>query len=144
MARHLIPLALLLSWFAVGCGSDDPGYMPKKDDVLFAEIASIKGVTEVNVHGNESAGVGGSRPAYNGQVVVDASADPLLVLDQVLAILWQGMPGADLSGVDVRQVDAFYGTEAVRLGDNRLKERYGPQPGTGVPPTDKPALELPE
>lgn len=138
---RLLLLALATVLLLASCG-DDPGYEPKPSKALFSEIGALEGVTQVDVGAYESAGLGGSRPAYRGQVRIDDQHDPATILDQVLAILWQGMPDADLSNVKIRQGDTFYDTSSVALGDARRKERYGPQPGPGVPPKDKPALEL--
>lgn len=135
-------LAIVLLLLSPACTThDEAGYAPMKTDRLLAQIAALPHVTSVDIGAYESAGIGGSQPAYRGQVQVDATADPLLVLDQVLAILWQGMAGAD-PDVVVHQGDALYDASSVGLGPRRLEERYGAQPGTGVPPTDKPALQL--
>lgn len=146
MTRRLLPLLLALTCVLGGCGDGgngdgDASYTPKKSSQLYAEIAAIDGVTSVDIGEYESAGLGGSRPAYRGQVRVTDAADPLQVLDQVLAILWQGLPGASLRDVVVHQGDTgFYDAPYAGLGDALLKERYGPQPGTGKPPADQPPL----
>jgi hypothetical protein len=141
--RRLVPLLLVLTCVLAGCGEgDSSSYTPKESTVLFAEIAAIDGVTSVDVGEFESAGLGGSRPAYRGTVRVDDSAEPLQVLDQVLAILRQGLPGASLRDVVVHQgATGFYDAAYVGLGDALLGERYGPQPGTGTPPEDQPPLK---
>lgn len=144
MTWRLVPLLLVLACALTGCGGEErpPSSTTKESSVLFAEIAALEGVTSVDVEAYESAGLGGSRPAYRGTVEVDDTVDPLKVLDQVLAILWQGMPGASLRDVVVHQgEDGFYDAPYVGLGDALLAERYGPQPGTGTPPVDQPPLE---
>ena len=143
MTRRLLPLLLVVVCLLAGCGEEQrpSSSTPKESAVLFAEITALDGVTSVDVEEYESAGLGGSRPAYRGTVEVDDSADPLQVLDQVLAILWQGIPGASLRDVVVHQGTAgFYDAAYVGLGDALLEERYGPQPGTGTPPADQPPL----
>jgi hypothetical protein len=147
MAKRLTPVVLLAACLLGGCGGagggdDDPDYTPKSAEAMYAEIGDLDGVTRVDVTEYESAGVG-TGPRYNGQVRIDGTADPALVLDQVFAILWQGMPEPQMN-VRVRQGDTFYGIDSVGLDTTSLSERYGEQPGTGVPPTDQPPLELQE
>lgn len=127
----------------MGCGGvEKSGYEPVPDGDLFAQVAQVPGVTQVHLTGydGEPQGTG-----YNGQIVIDGSADPVAVLDRVLAILWQGMPDANYDSVRVLKDTSP--TRASDVGLTRhaeFEERYGPQPGTGVPPSDKPALVVVE
>lgn len=144
MKRMGVLVATALLTLMTACSQkEEPAYDVMETNELIAQIEALPGVTRVDINGNDSAGVGGSQPAYHGQVRIQETADPLEVLDHVLAILWQGMEGAALD-VAVRQGDTFYDTRSVHLGANRLEERYGDQPGSGVPPTDEPPLELAE
>jgi hypothetical protein len=140
MTKRLVPLLVALTCLLGGCGKDDADYTPKEAATLFAEIAAMPGVTEVHLEEYGPSGIGEHRSAYQGYVQVDDAADPLQVLDRVLAILWQGIPGADLSSVRVHQGDALYDAAYVGLGDPLLTKRYGSQPGTGEPPADQPPL----
>ena len=137
--RTKIALTGLLLLVLTACGG--PAYKPLPDATLYSDIEAIPGVTKqkINSHDSMSQGTG-----YGGQILIDTTADPVDVLDGTLAILWQGMPDASYIGVRVIQKDG----EVTRSSDVGLtspddfEARYGPQPGTGEPPADKPPLKL--
>ena len=112
-------------------GSREGERVPVPDDVLIEAIEGIPGVTESNVR-YEDTFLNGS--AYSGRILVEASADPLCVLDKAYALLWQGR---DTSvSVSVLQDGVF--TTETDLGVNgnqamgEMEERYGRRPKDGV------------
>lgn len=82
---------------------------------------------------------------YSGYITLADEADPAAVIDATLAILWQGLPDAEYGLVQwIRDGEGYRETDVGLTTREDLQGRYGPQPGTGVPPTDQPALELRE
>lgn len=134
-----IALAGLLLLALTACG--EPAYDPLPEARLYSDIEALPGVTSQRIDSFDSGSEG---TGYDGTIRVDNQADPLAVLDQALAILWQGLPRASFHSFGVLGED---GTE-VRPSDvgltspDEFEARYGPQPGTGEPPTDKPSLKL--
>ena len=124
-----------------GCGGSDepkgPGYTPIPDKELFAQIAAIPGVTKVEI---EYVDTFENPNDYIGAVDVRTDADPVGALDQALAILRQGRWQASMQVV-VLQGGRQTSTSSLGLNaptDRRLTERYGPQPGNGMPPESLP------
>jgi hypothetical protein len=134
--RRLL-LVLILTGLT-GCSLDNlptprATYRPVIDAALYARIGQVPGVTDVRVRWTN----GFDFPnGYRGIIAVRRGGDAADVLDRVLAILRQGRAGAALDGIKV----AATGTVGVFAEDFGLvtqadfTARYGPQPGTGVPP----------
>ena len=117
-------------------GSRESERVPVPDEVLIEAIEDIPGVTEVDVSYEESFTNGRT---YGGSVEVNDTADPVCVLDNVRAILWQGREAWVIVSV-VR--DGVY-THRSALGDygrpdetqashDEMEERYGRRPKDGV------------
>lgn len=108
-------------------------YAPISDAALYRQIAAIPGVTAVDLHWTN----GFDNPnGYSGDVYARKASDGLSTLDRVLAILRQGHPGASLAGVQVA-VQGEFTVSPPDVGlwsESDYQGRYGPQPGTGVPP----------
>lgn len=119
------------------CGGSEapnrPKYTPITDEELFAQIATIPEVSEVDIDYQDTFENG---KGYVGEITVDAVADVPAVLDHAVAILRQGRWQVDISVVavqDRRQVS----TDVLGLEspiEPYLTERYGLQPGNGLPP----------
>lgn len=131
-------LAGLLLLALTACGG--PGYDPLPESTLYAEIEAIPGVTKQKINSYDSMTQG---TGYGGQIYIDNQADHIAVLDQALAILWQGLPEAnpDVSIIDEDGTRVDPSDVGLIVPDD-FEARYGPQPGTGEPPTDKPSLKL--
>ena len=143
MMHTISRIAALVVFCAViaGCGGseapDGPDYAPIPDKQLFAQIAAIPGVTTVDLSYRDEFG---NSNDYVGEIGVDPSADAAMVLDHGLAILRQGRWRASMS-VFVVQNARRISTNVLEMNaptDRRLTERYGPQPGNGLPPTAAP------
>ena len=109
-----------------------PDYEPVPDRELFAQVARIPGVVEVDLEFQDTFTSG---RGYVGTVSAGPDVDPSVVLDQTLAVLRQGRYRAGIN-VEVRQ--GGRATTLVDLGvtptERGLVKRYGPQPGDGSPP----------
>lgn len=121
----LLAVVMMLG-LLVGCGSPGPQRSVVPDDVLFAEIARLPGVIEADVFYDTEFSRG---KVYAGRVTVEDEADPLCVLDRMVAILWQGRSIA--VSVVVAQGDESY--RAMDLDPETpiqvwKPERYGPRP----------------
>lgn len=129
---------------APSAGSAQPSYAPLPDDQLFAAIRALPSVTssEVSFTDNITHGI-----QYRGTIYVDGSVDPVRVLDQANAILWQGRPAR--LAIEVVSGTRTSGSLAVTqrsLGldligsqaEAAYEKRYGPRPGTGQPPATSP------
>jgi len=122
----------------MGCSLANPPtpratYRPISDEILRARIAALAGVTRVELRWSNGFDNANS---YGGVVEVGRDVEPIAVLDRVLAILRLGRPGADLGGVRVARPSAL-DVSATLVGlwsQADYTARYGPQPGTGVPP----------
>jgi len=129
---------LLVALTACGPEEDSVDYTPVPDEDLFAQIADLGSVDEVDLAYVDRFGQSNS---YGGDVHVDGSRPAEEVLDEVLAILWQGRPDANLSSVSI-SVPPGSGQSSLlpaQVGLDRqsaLVARYGEQPGTGSPPPD--------
>ena len=135
-ASHIAALVVFCAVLA-GCGGseapDRPDYTPISDKELFAQIATIPGVTKVEI---EYVDTFENPNDYIGAVDVGADGDAVETLDNALAILRQGRWQAAI-GVVVLQDGHQTSTSMLGLNaptDRRLTERYGPQPGNGLPP----------
>lgn len=124
-----------------GCGGSDepkgPGYTPIPDKRLFAQIAAIPGVRGVAIKHLDTFD---NPNDYVGDVEVNPSADAAAILDQALAILRQGRWRAGM-GISAVQDTRVVSTDVLGIKsptDEFLAERYGPQPGNGLPPTAAP------
>lgn len=136
--RRLLPVLALLSCVVCGCSSSPKAvkapYTPIPDSVLFARIATLPGVvrsdlTWVNRFGDSNS--------YGGQVRVRAGVDGVHILDSILAILRQGRAGAFYGAVEILEPRQFAitPTDFGLWSQADYTARYGPQPGTGVPPS---------
>ena len=135
-ARGLVALVGLAT--LTGCafpdgsdGSREGERVPVPDAVLFDAVSELPGVAESGVQYEDTL-PNGSR--YSGHVEAEASADPLCVLDQVYALLWQGRDAT--VSVSVVQ-DGVITTESdLGVSGNQfmgeLEDRYGRRPKDGV------------
>lgn len=131
----LFALAMML----MGCGG--AGYTPKPDAELFKAIRELPGVARTDMLDSTTGFQEGT--GYSGYILLEHGADTAALIDATLAILWQGRRNAGYGLIKWNQDGKGYRDTDVGLGTQKdLEERYGPQPGTGVPPTDKPALTL--
>ena len=120
-----------------GKGRDVPAYEAVPDNEIFAAVSELPGVTGHTL--SFDADSFGRANNYSGTVTAERGTDGRVLLDQVLALLWQGHLGASY-GIAV-EVDGAPLVTPRRIGlelRSDWPDRYGPQPGTGVPPTDKP------
>lgn len=135
MHRALMILALFL---LAGCSLNNmptprATYSPVSDVSLYRRVANIPGVTGVELRWTN----GFDNPnGYGGTVYAGRDSDDVAILDQVLAILRQGRPGADLDAIEVWRMGSYpvFPSEFGLKGQADYTARYGPQPGTGVPP----------
>jgi len=135
MPKILLALALVV---LSGCSLSNlptprATYRPVPDPALCARIAAIPGVTGVDLRWSN----GFDNPnGYRGSIHIKAHTDAVQVLDRALAILRQGHPAADLGGLEVAP-DGSFATSPLDVGlmtQADYTARYGPQPGTGIPP----------
>ena len=124
-----------------GCGIGPSGKSrgPVPDDVLFEQVAGLPGVAAADLRWELNFG---NTPAYAGTVTAERGADPLCVLDETLAVLYQGRQDTSLRAVQVEQ-----GGTTVRaadlVGEARLGERYGPRPTEPQPTATRRACTPP-
>lgn len=138
LAAFLLAATLVFA----ACGSpgkdpDVPAYEAVPDSEIFAAVSELPGVTGHTL--SFDADSFGRANNYSGTVTAERGTDGRALLDQVLALLWQGHLGASY-GVAV-EVDGDPLVTPRRIGlelRSDWPDRYGAQPGTGVPPTDKP------
>ncbi len=140
MLGVVVVLMMVAALGACDGGGEDPpppGYTPIPDKDLFAQVAALPGVTKSDISYSESVGTPND---YIGRVEVESAVDALAILDQVLAILRQGEPGAAITVVAVQDGVQISPRELGLLSttDEDLTERYGPQPGDGKPPASTP------
>lgn len=130
-----------------GCASSDHSrphptvsYTPVPDAELYRRIAALPHVTDVKI-GYSDDFPNGSR--YRGAVYTDGQENPYLIRDQANAILRQGVLRAHISidvyfpGPDSRPELAPGGRFFSQV-ESDLEQRYGPQPGSGIPPASPP------
>ena len=143
MIRTIARIAVLVTFCVAlaGCGGSDepkgPGYAPIPDKQLFAQIAAIPGVTTVGLSYRDEFG---NSNDYVGEIGVDPAANAATVLDHAIAILRQGRWRASMS-LFAMQNERRISTNVLDMNaptDRRLTERYGPQPGNGLPPESPP------
>lgn len=108
-------------------------YAPVPDAILYQSLAQIPGVARVDVgwtNGFDNAN------GYGGTIYARRGADEVDILDRALAILRQGRPSAYLGAIEVARPDAFviFASDVGLWTPADFTARYGPQPGTGVPP----------
>ncbi|MGI9156140.1 MAG: hypothetical protein ACR2FG_05820 [Marmoricola sp.] len=123
---------LLSSCGAGGGGPKKPSYTPVADQDLYARIARLPGVTRVDVSYTDTFT---STNSYAGNVYVTAKAPAEQVLVKALAILWQGHPGAAMTGVAVAppgKVQLFPSDLGLESRTSFV-QKFGPQPGDGKP-----------
>lgn len=111
----------------------EPDYEPVPDRELYAQVARLPGVTDVDVEFHDTFTTG---RAYIGTVTVGPDADPVAVLDHAMAVLRQGRWRASIT-LEVRQGTRSTTSEELGMASGTepdLVERYGPQPGDGRPP----------
>lgn len=127
--------ALLLALVACSLSSPETPratYTPTPDTALYVRIAKIPGVINVDIGWVNRFG---DTNTYVGRIRVRRGIGQVSILDQSLAILRQGRPGAFLVIQVFRR-----GSPAITPQDFGLRSiadyesRYGPQPGSGLPP----------
>ena len=121
---------------------DTSTYTPLPDDELYAQIASLDGVAEVQISFVDEVNTNNT---YAGFVMMESEVDraeALGILDHAYAILRQGRPDAHMNVMGRSATDSSepYTLDTVDLQlaggvAPALEERYGPQPGTGEPPS---------
>lgn len=110
----------------VGCAVGQSGKPsgPVPDDVLFDQVAALPGVVSSELRWERNFG---NTPFYMGTVTAEDDADPLCVLDESLAVLYQGRQDTSLRAVEVEQRGTTVRAEDL-VGETPLGERYGPRP----------------
>lgn len=109
-------------------------YAPVPDARLLERLALIPGVTHATLRWSN----GFDNPnGYHGSIDAGRGADAAAILDRALALLRQGRPGADLGGIHVAPASEFavWPTDFGLWTQADYTARYGPQPGTGLPPS---------
>lgn len=124
---------VVLAGCSHGPTASKPTYTPVPDAVLYARIAKINGVESSDLNWVNRFGQSNS---YGGDIHVRAGVDAAHVLDEALAILRMGRPGAFYTSVEVFQpgASAISPTDFGLWSQADYTQRYGPQPGTGLPP----------
>lgn len=124
-----------------GCSTDPQpraDYRPAKTDAqIYREIAQLPHVTDVDIRWVDDANTGNT---YTGIVRVTQTRYVVDTLDHVNALLRQGRFSSYLTvGVRSEQNPLRVANDAVGLSaPAAVEHRYGPQPGTGEPPTNEP------
>ena len=120
------------------CGGSSKGeepagdYTPVADRELYSQVEALPGVRRVDVGYSDSFG---NSNIYQGEIQVADDADLRDILDRAIAILRQGAPDATM-GLTVYSSTASVTPRDLDLGTAAdLEQRYGPQPGTGEPPS---------
>ena len=119
-----------------------PTYTPVPDEQLFTQIAGLDGVADATLSFEDSPTTNNT---YVGRLIM---ADTVTqetardILDHAYAILRQGRPQAHIA---VRAESGHTGAGSYGIGPAQLglsggaspalKQRYGPQPGDGTPPS---------
>lgn len=134
--RRLILVVVTLA--VAGCSLDNlptprATYRPVPDAQLYSRIMRIPGVVGAELRWTNGFD---SPNGYGGTIDGERTANAAMILDRALAILWQGRPGADLGAIEVISKGdlAVFPSEFGLKGQADYAARYGPQPGTGVPP----------
>ncbi|WP_392543552.1 hypothetical protein [Oryzobacter telluris] len=141
--------AVVVALGLVGCTGDPvppkesaiTAYTPVPDDQLFDRVRDLPGVTGAKVSFRDNLTDGA---LYSGALVSDGTQNPYAVLDAAAAVLRQGRPRAGiLLTVEVpREGEVPVQYTSTSLLDltvlDPLTARYGPQPGSGEPPTATP------
>jgi hypothetical protein len=134
--------AAILSALASGCTtapSEPSGYTPIPDAVLFAQITALPHITKiVNLSYSKEFGM---LNGYSADIDTDGEAEPNAFIDSVFAILYQGKYGASISiSITAPAIpkEGGPGSRSYFLLESTIRGRYGPQPGTGLPPANKP------
>jgi hypothetical protein len=127
-----------LAWSLTACGQQapTPDYQPVPDPSLYARVAKLPGVTDVDIKFRDTAD---APKTYVGEIRVERGTDPVERLDQAIAILRQGRYQAAID--IVLYPPGRPGVESTSIaGYTRasLDQRYGPQPGDGKPPDTAP------
>jgi hypothetical protein len=131
--RRALTWATGIALAVAGCApSAAGGSVP--DAVLFDQVAGLDGVASADLSWDRRFGY---TPQYVGTVTAEQDADAMCVLDQTMAILYQGRPDTGLREVEVVQGDRRL-TASALVGSDPLSERYGhrpsePQPTAAVP-----------
>ncbi|MET0434776.1 MAG: hypothetical protein ABW025_11460 [Cellulomonas sp.] len=109
-----------------GCAVGQSGKpsAPVPDDVLFDQVAELPGVRSSAIRWERNFG---NTPFYMGTITAEDAADPLCVLDEALAVLYQGRQDTSLRAVEVEQGGTTVRAEDLD-GETPLGERYGPRP----------------
>lgn len=124
-------LAVVAVFALVGCSTSPaapPSYRPVPDSRLFAQVRALPGVISSDLSYSDTFGATG----YVGIVKVAPGIDEKRVLDETLAILWQGKYRASYN-VQVAG-DGPFAVIPREIGLDMPADyvkRYGPQPGTG-------------
>lgn len=125
----LVSIALLLTGCVRGT-TDDASAAPAEgavaDDVLFAQVADLPGVADVeDLRFQQDFGL---PPQYAGRITAADDANPLCVLDEALSILHQGREGVGLEVLVTTSAKKTYGLSSLVGRDGSAEDRYGPQP----------------
>jgi hypothetical protein len=134
-----VTAAAIISATASGCTAEPahPDYTPVADEVLFEQVRALPHITRINtLMYLKKFGAGNG---YRARIDTDGEIDPNAFLDRVFAILYQGKCGVEISiTITAPTKDSEYPIQYSLPNDAAQRERYGAQPGTGLPPADKP------
>jgi hypothetical protein len=129
----------IISAIASGCTAEPtrPDYTPAADEVLFEQVRALPHITKiVSLYYEKKFGVSNG---YTATIDTDGEIDPNAFMDQVFAILYQGKQQAEIRISVTAPTKGKPDTPHLyMLLGSELRERYGAQPGTGLPPADKP------
>jgi hypothetical protein len=133
-----VVLGLALTLGLAGCKKEDgpvkPSYTPVADADLFKQVEEISGVADVDVKFRKSFTNG---TGYYGPITVEEGVNAADVLDHAYAILRQGRFNVVITVYAVQgNREIFSDAFGLTVGTApNLRERYGPQPGDGEPPS---------
>jgi len=119
-----------------------PTYTPVPDADLYRRIAALPHVKRANIGYTKRTFE--INESYGGRIYTDGQENPFLTLDKAAAVLRQGRHGVPIE-VDVEFLNPD-GQEELALDDLWFQDmlmfspevRYGPQPGSGIPPASPP------
>lgn len=136
----VLVFVLVFATKSVDIVPDQPMTSNFTDEQLFAQVAALDGVVSADL---SYRNIFGSDNVYVGRIIVTEEDRALPLLDHTYAILRQGHRNAGFFvDVLVKPTGAIFDAYDL-LGSNppaRIEDRYGPQPGNGMPPADLPKL----
>ncbi len=146
---RLVAAGLAVLLLGAGCTGDPAppketaiaAYTPVPDDQLFERVRDLPHVEDATISFRDNLTDG---ELYSGSLVSDGRENPYAVLDAAVALLRQGRARAQIlltlevpnpGGAPVQ-----YTSTALldRTVPDPLTARYGPQPGSGEPPSATP------